>query len=486
MKMRYQRDLYRVQLCCDTDKEESAFGYPLQMCLRNSITGLLPCHGQNTDGTFSICWDVTSRYNVTQIVGEGKLSPALLLRILEALLQTMENMEKFLIPCEYLALDPGCIYLESEGETVSFLCDFENRDSFRMTLPLFGEYVLEHMDHRDPEAMRLGYGLYRLAVEDTFDREGFLSLLQKPQAETGQQTAKPYQEGEARRLYTEDRLTEYDREKGTGQAPEDTDEQRARREALRSFFTEEEEEQRSILPPKKIIVLCVTAVILGTLVMEGVIYFRNGRHLAPGWLVIGAVLLVLSFAALTVMEICCRLKETRQAESDHREKKNDQKNCLPGEAYRRPVSFGKDVSPVIPSGKEEELSEATVVLSRRQIPGYESAASLCCEDGREFRLKGDHCLIGKKRSQVDVCLERDTVSRLHARIYCRNGTYYIEDLNSRNGTCLNGHVLDGGTPEILSDGAEIMFADFRCTFLQPDNRAGPEQVLSKNTVIYVD
>lgn len=554
MKLRYQRDLYRVQLCCDTDQEESVFGYPLQMCLRNSIPGLLPCHGQTVDGKFSICWDITSRHDITQVTGEGNLSTTLLRRILESLRKVMENMERFLIPCEYLALEPSCIYLGTAYEDVSFLCDFSRKTSFHSTLLTLGEFVLEHMDHRDQEAMRLGYGLYRLAVEETFDREAFAKLLEntdagqmrrepeldagkrkseqiaagrRSEANAGQrkseesavrrearpnpirQKTEEYSAEEARILSRENLRREYGAKENRID-PEDREEQRLRREALQSFFAEEDERKTGILPAKKTALLCAAAVILGVLAMEAVIYFRNGRHLSPGWLIVGAAVLLLSLAALTAMEICCRWKAKAEEKLHQRKQKmvpdKEGKRNTPANKKNRD-RFEKDDRPIASAVRYNaceaalspsyaayqrqhpvsqslgsasgvmhpemecagEASDATMVLSTGQAYGGETGARLCCENGTEFPLKGSHWLIGKRRSEVDICLEKPTVSRLHARIYRREETYFIEDLNSRNGTLLEGHMLECGQPEILVDGAEIRFADVCCVFSAGDS-----------------
>lgn len=493
MELRYQRDLYRVQACCDTEKEEDEIGYPLQMCLRNSIPGLLDCHGQRADGKFSICWDITSRYSVAQIVGEGSITVELLVQILEALRRVMAHMDKYLIPCEHLVLEPACIYLSAEAQDVRFLCDFEQSSSFRTTLLAFGEFVLAHMDHRDQGAMHLGYGLYRLAVEETFDREAFVRLLQKPEPAQAVYQGLPYREGEARVLSETD-VFQGDKDMSRTAAPkEETDEQRLRREALASFFAEEEKDNPAFFPPKKMVLLCGIAVILGMLLMELVVYFRNGCHLSPGWLLTGAVVLVLSLSALTVMEVCCRKKgrlaeETAQKKrkaSDHHkdsEKNNeeDKKNNVFCRGYREMNSHLQNLN-LQPAGTEnpapQMAPEATVVLSARKPSWEEEVAVLICGDGREYALKGEHWLIGKHRGETDICLDRPTVSRLHARIYRKNADYYIEDLNSRNGTWLGEKLLSTGQPELLKDGDEIVFADMSCKF---------RSLSSKKHVIYGD
>ena len=54
-----------------------------------------------------------------------------------------------------------------------------------------------------------------------------------------------------------------------------------------------------------------------------------------------------------------------------------------------------------------------------------------------------------------------TVSRLHARINKADDVYYIEDLNSRNGTWVNGKLLHYMEKVSLQHGDVIAFADER-------------------------
>lgn len=51
-------------------------------------------------------------------------------------------------------------------------------------------------------------------------------------------------------------------------------------------------------------------------------------------------------------------------------------------------------------------------------------------------------LIGRNGSQADGIIQTEGVSRVHARILRQEGAYYLEDLNSTNGTYLNGELLE--------------------------------------------
>ena len=61
---------------------------------------------------------------------------------------------------------------------------------------------------------------------------------------------------------------------------------------------------------------------------------------------------------------------------------------------------------------------------------------------KDIRIDKPVFLIGKKEKEVDGYINTKSISRLHARIELVEGEYYIEDLNSTNGTYLNGERLE--------------------------------------------
>ena len=69
--------------------------------------------------------------------------------------------------------------------------------------------------------------------------------------------------------------------------------------------------------------------------------------------------------------------------------------------------------------------------------------------------------VGRSR-QCDVTLDDPNVSRTHAEIRPRGGSWVLTDLGSTNGSRLNGRRLDG--PEVLKPGDEIELGTSRIKF----------------------
>lgn len=62
--------------------------------------------------------------------------------------------------------------------------------------------------------------------------------------------------------------------------------------------------------------------------------------------------------------------------------------------------------------------------------------------------------VGREEDSCDVVIYDPSISRVHARIFFENGSFYIEDLESRYGTYVNNTRITMQTP--LTENAQIM------------------------------
>ena len=65
----------------------------------------------------------------------------------------------------------------------------------------------------------------------------------------------------------------------------------------------------------------------------------------------------------------------------------------------------------------------------------------------------------------DAVISLPTVSRIHAKIRKREDDYYLTDMNSRNGTVVNGRLLLPDEEYRLEPEDEVDFAQARYIFL---------------------
>jgi len=81
------------------------------------------------------------------------------------------------------------------------------------------------------------------------------------------------------------------------------------------------------------------------------------------------------------------------------------------------------------------------------------------DQGERFDLIGG-LSIGRSK-EADVRIDDRYASSIHARVFSREGRFYVEDMSSTNGTLLNGATLHGEADLIDGDTIQIGDTTFR-------------------------
>jgi pSer/pThr/pTyr-binding forkhead associated (FHA) protein len=113
-------------------------------------------------------------------------------------------------------------------------------------------------------------------------------------------------------------------------------------------------------------------------------------------------------------------------------------------------------------GRTTDLS----VDERDAVQALPSGAALLVvrrgpDSGARFLLDQDSTIAGRHPG-VDIFLDDVTVSRKHAEFMRRGTSFFVKDLNSLNGTFMQGERIEGEIP--LEDGMEVQVGKFKLTF----------------------
>ena len=84
-------------------------------------------------------------------------------------------------------------------------------------------------------------------------------------------------------------------------------------------------------------------------------------------------------------------------------------------------------------------------------------------------MSGDDTIGRDEDCQIPI--DDNFMSHRHARIFKEKDGYYIEDLDSTNGTFLNGNKLGEDAVELL-DGDRICIGQLEFVFLRPSLKDG--------------
>lgn len=116
--------------------------------------------------------------------------------------------------------------------------------------------------------------------------------------------------------------------------------------------------------------------------------------------------------------------------------------------------------------EEEKLggSHPTVLLAKKE----EGVQGILYYEGHgeqeDIRITNVPFLIGSDADKVQGVIQNDAVSRVHAKITKEGDVYFIEDLNSTNGTFLDRELLNYKVKAGLNPNSKISFANERYCF----------------------
>lgn len=425
MEVSYKRDMNHTYMICRGEHPVDTSAYPVRMMLSNQWKAFLPCRIQGMDNQIFFYYDITSRQSLSSFFGTGKLDYLQLRSLVESLLAALEEAEEYLLnPCCIL-LEPSYIFWDSQEEAFFFCYIPGESPEDSRNIQKLTEYLLPRIDHRDQQAVVLGYGVYRKVMEENFCGAQLKELLY-------QSNGKKDHQGPEK----EENLLEICEE-----------------EDPLAWWTEDEEDiKEGIFSERK---LRVGIEIVGILLL-GFFLLLAGTWagvplVAKLMLVVGA----LTVAGIRVYREFCKavkIQESLPSETDFENRNGQEERYLE-----------KDEEPL------QRQEKGTTLLFEEKI--VDSGEAFCLipqgrADLEPLRLEKEILLVGKLRGTADLIIDVSTVSRIHARLEKRGDVYYIQDLNSKNGTRINKRELVGEEQVPLRAGDHVAFADVVYAFQQ--------------------
>lgn len=132
-----------------------------------------------------------------------------------------------------------------------------------------------------------------------------------------------------------------------------------------------------------------------------------------------------------------------------------------GPLRTEPLPDQEDGRPARPRPEERETEDERALNIEVEV--LNTGRKVLLSADREIlvgRLDAAHGIFPELDMTTDGGLEQG-VSRRHARIYTREGTCFVEDLDSTNGTFLNDERVTPYLPYAFRDGDMLMFGTMR-------------------------
>ncbi len=431
LQVEYKRDMYKNYLIIKEDAIKDRESYEMKMVTNNQIQGLLKVESRTVDYTKEYCYDITGKQPMTVLFRKESLKEKQIRIILSKIINVLKKGREYLLLENNFVICPEYIYINLENLEPELIYFSNYKKSITEQILQLIEYMMDKVDYKDKEAVFLIYGIYKITREENVTFEKFLELLQegkKLEEEIGNK------EKEEQELWQEE-------------------------EKVMDMEVPVESEEEKKKYPLWVFVGCGMSVVIALVLI--VVLVRSGIlfDIVTGKLLIGKMAAVLGvIGALEAYVLLRFLDEKNQI--TYIDTKTDY--IKPVEEKRRWENQElkeKEKSILFPQKDDNsnETEHATVVLAEKEDCYFlePSKPELYFPISfLEFPF-----FIGTLKTKVDCIINSRSVSRFHAKFEREGERFYLVDLNSTNGTFLNGVRLDTNERKEIVVGDYVAFAD---------------------------
>lgn len=460
MEISYHREMKKNYLMIAVEESREQ-GFEAKMLIGNTIDGLLKFRIRKTDNRSQFCYEITSRQPLKRFLETKTIDARQIRNLLLGIAQTLTRMEEYLLSEEQILLDPDYIYVDLDTFLPGLCLMPGRKGDFPKEFSELLQFLLDKVDHQDKDAVVLIYSLYRESLKENYGLNDLLRWLMKDDSAN---------------------LEYGDKEKDKNHEKENEKSHLAESLNVNKRIDSEERISSEITPEKRNRSFSVHRVI-GWIFILPVIFLicwlHNGMKsvyllITSGWpVLIGGGMVS---AAGIFYEVLRGKKapderigvgdnsETTDFSADRVEQKKAGKQSADKAVSWEMVFCEEEPEPE--EQKVPELEEGTHTVLLWSSDSKEDVRRLVPENHVEEPVLISYYpfLIGKQESLVDYVLQDDTVSRLHVRIDRSGEQYLLTDLNSTNGTSVNGKKLEANEKVILSVGDQVNIANLRFYF----------------------
>lgn len=428
MKIDYIRKLTASYMVLEQEGE--AASWEEQMIAHVKGRNIIFAEHVRENGEKQLWYDITGKQSLDSLLESEEIGFDLLCGILDGMYSAVEDLEDCLLWAEGLLLCPECIFVDYRTGGISFCYNPGRRERITEAFVSLLELFLTKLNHKEEDAVELAYAVYEQAV--LVKGEGSLGVWKRL-------LRLPYEREGARE----------EKEQACEQAEEIAEEtDKAAGRDGEQYRIREQEEKKTNMPKENAGRSLTSAKGWREAVSE-----RMRRRLpaeGSGWAFV---------------------REKCMARFGSGEKKRQGRLRLL-DGFRLPGGFGlperkeeKEIFVFEPEEEEEHpTSHPTVLISEINHPPegilrYEGA-----NGNQDLVIDGEVYLIGSG-PECDGVIGSATVSRKHARITRKGDVYFVEDMNSSNGTYVGGRMLNYRTKTSLQKNEIVVFADEKFRFI---------------------
>ncbi len=499
MQVSYKRELNHNYLMIENEKDIDVNGYEIRMMIDNHLSCLLNMSMRYVNAKLTIYYEISSKQSMLRIYENKELGYESLKNLLFQFHKALLMVEEYLINSNYLIIDPEFIYMNLETNEISFICYPGHEEDAKEAFQKLAEYILNKINHQDDKAVFLAYKVYKNTRNKNFTLEEILNFSEIENNEILEKERntnyelKQVKKEEAHSVFESISVlsdTIFSEESSiNNEKKEDISNEKAGNNFLLDNEIETANHVKSNHIKKYYAIVCVFLFIL-----VGLSYLKYAKRLPDSvsydqfLIMLGTTVMILTGSVIKIyldIKRCKMKQDDKESIEDWRKKEQNKVEAgeefwndegkkeiaaettdtihiydfLSSETSNSNVKdrFYDDYTDAV---AEEAALYGDTVLLESVIENSEKQILCGMIKGKEVTYEIDHLpfTVGKLAECVDLEIKDDSISRMHARFFEREGKMYLEDLNSTNGTFKNGMRLEANETVKVEVEDEISFA----------------------------
>lgn len=461
--------------------------YAARMLSENRIDGLLAFQEKYMDGRRKYYYDITSHQPLKRLLEHQAANGSEILRLISDLVSALRQLERFFLDADQLCLEPDMIYVEPDSFQCVFCLIPETGGNFEEDFRKLAQYLLDHADHDDETAVMTAFCVFKESRKENFgieDMERCLYKYRNGKRENPNVREDLKFQGNPNAPWKSDlreNLNFWENQNfkenpdfrgglNFQEAPnfqEDQDLQKNRKGKIswRNYW----QGKWGLFAAALAGIAAVLAAFLiwnassGSLWEAGRIF--GSMIWGRPW-ILGVLLLPAAVVLILKYEKAEKATEPEAENKREESKVSDEEDWEilfqeAGDDATEGIS-GEGKPPLEGSAKEE--AEMQTVLLTCVSAEKKPRQLVPLDGGPPVSVGYSPFLIGKNEILADLCLTAPEVSRLHAKIEETENGYLVTDLNSTNGTFVDGRLLEANETCLLNPGSELAIASIRFRF----------------------
>lgn len=377
--------------------------YQLKMITENMIEGLVNCKLDTSNDETVIMYDVTNMRNLRKEYAGTSIEFLEIKALFENIQNALNVGEKYLLEESNFVLDPSYIMRDMETDEIKYIYlpisktqssqSVKDNNIFHQ----LADFLIERVNHRDDKSVSIAYQFYSMSKEETFSIRLFTNIIDKEDIVSNY-------EAEYKKIVEEPIVNE-------------------------DVYIDDEE---SISWKGPVIAG------FGSVIVPIIYYYLELDSIYVTYIILIEIILLIVLVSLIIKNIYRTIQQRKNTDESV---PNVDISVEDYWSDNQETQFFDDKTTFI--GKKQEEPDVCLEWKEKGVT-------------KKYRITHFPIVVGKLINEVDCRIDDPSISRMHVKINNKSGKMSILDLNSTNGTIVDGVRINPGEEIAIGLYSEIM------------------------------